>query len=192
MKEEPSIAARFNLAMTALNSGRESLAITLFKDLIELRPDFIEAYVAMGVAHGKLDDFEEMVEAFMQAVRLDRAAVRRQVHVMVTSAQRPPDNETTYPNASGTMEEFLRELDEAQTLVRRAAEDLKRGRDLAAVQASERSLSIAYPYQLGMIVITIAYLVVEAAVKGAAAQIGERSVLKEVEPRLAACLFGSH
>jgi tetratricopeptide (TPR) repeat protein len=190
MKVEPSLAARFNLAMTALNSGRESLAIGIFKDLIELRPGFTEAYLAMGVAHGKLDDFEEMVETFMQAIRLDRAAVRRQVHVMVSNTQRLPDDEITYADVSGQMVEFVRELDEARALVGRAAEDLLRGRDLAAIKALERSLSIAYPYQLGMIVMTIAYLLIETMVPGGAAQVGEKSVLKEIEPRLATHLFG--
>jgi tetratricopeptide (TPR) repeat protein len=191
MKEDLAIASRFNLAMTALNSGDDMLAINIFKDLVELRPDFIAAYLGMGIAHGKSDDFKEMVEAFMQAVRLDRRAVRRQVQVMVTSAQRPPEEEITYPDVDGKMEELLRELDEARALVGSAAKDLLEGRDLAAIRALERSLTLAYPYQLGMIVITIAYLIVESMVKGAAAQIGEKSVLKEVEPQLAACLFGS-
>jgi tetratricopeptide (TPR) repeat protein len=191
MKEDLAIAARFNLAMTALNTGRDTLAINIFKDLIELRPGFIEAYVAMGVGHGKLDDFKGMVEAFTQAIRTDQAAVRKLAHVMVTSALRPPDEETTYPDESGQTEEFLRALDEPQALVAQAAEDLKEGRDLAAIRALEHSLTLAYPYQLGMIVITIAYLIVESMVKGAAAQVGEKSVLKEVEPQLAACLFGA-
>jgi tetratricopeptide (TPR) repeat protein len=191
MKEDLTIAARFNLAMTALNSGDGTLAINIFKDLVELRPDFVEAYLGMGVAHGKSDDFKEMVETFMQAVRLDRRAVRRQVQVMVTSAQRPPEEEIPYPDVDGKMEELLRELDEARALVGSAAKDLLAGRDLAAIRALERSLTLAYPYQLGMIVITIAYLIVESIVKGSATQIGEKSVLKEVEPQLAACLFGS-
>jgi tetratricopeptide (TPR) repeat protein len=190
MKEDLAIAARFNLGMTALNTGRDTLAINIFKDLVELRPGFIEAYVAMGVGHGKLDDFKGMVEAFTQAIRSDRAAVRKLVHVMVTSAQRPPDEEITYPDVDGKMEELLHELDEARTLVGQASKDLMEERDLAAIRALERSLTLTYPYQLGMIVITIAYLIVESIVKGAAVQVGEKSVLKKVEPQLAACLFG--
>jgi hypothetical protein len=191
MKEDLAIAARFNLAMTALNTGRDTLAINIFKDLVEIKPGFIEAYIAMGVGHGKLDNFEGMVEAFIQAIQVDRAAVRKLVHVMVTSAQRPPDEETTYPDESDLVEEFLRELDEPRVLVAQAAEDLMAERDLAAIRALERSLTLAYPYQLGMIVITIAYLIVESVVKGGVAQVGEKSVLKEVEPQLATCLFGS-
>jgi hypothetical protein len=191
MKEDLTIAARFNLAMTALNTGRDTLAINIFKDLVELRPGFIEAYIAMGVGHGKLENFKGMVETFIEAIRIDRTAVRKLVHVMVTSALRPPDAETTYPDETGRMQEFLRALDEPQVLVAQAAQDLMEERDLAAIRALERSLTLAYPYQLGMIVITIAYLIVESIVKGATAQVGEKSVLKEVEPQLAACLFGS-
>lgn len=191
MKEDLAIAARFNLAMTALNTGRDTLAINIFKDLIRLRPNFIEAYIAMGVGHGKLENFKGMVEAFMQAIRIDRTAVRKLVHVMVTSAQQPPDEEITYPDKTSQIKEFLRALDEPQVLVAQAAEDLMEERDLAAIRALERSLTLAYPYQLGMIVITIAYLIVESVVKGGVAQVGEKSVLKEVEPHLATCLFGS-
>lgn len=191
MKEDLTIAARFNLAMTALNTGRDTLAVNIFKDLIELRPGFIEAYIAMGVGHGKLENFKEMVEAFTQAIRIDRAAVRKLVHVMVMSALRPPDEEINALDESGQMEEFLRELNEPCVLVAQAAQDLMDERDLAAIRALERSLTLAYPYQLGMIVISIAYLIVESMVKGAAAQVGEKSVLKEVESQLAACLFGS-
>jgi tetratricopeptide (TPR) repeat protein len=191
MKEDLAIAARFNLAMTALNTGRDTLAINIFKDLIELRPGFIEAHIAVGVGYGKLENFKGMVEAFTQAIRIDRAAVRKLVHAMVTSALRLPDEEINALDKSAQMEEFLRELDKPRVLIARAAEDLMEERDLAAIRALERSLTLAYPYQLGMIVITIAYLIVESMVKGAAAQVGEKSVLKEVEPQLAACLFGS-
>lgn len=191
MKEDLAIAARFNLAMTALNTGRDTLAINIFKDLIELKPSFIEAYIAMGVGHGKLENFKEMVEVFTQAIRIDRTAVRKLVHVMVTSTLRPPDEEITDLSESGQMQEFLRELNKPRVLIAQAAEDLKEERDLAAIRALERLLTLAYPYQLGMIVITIAYLIVESMVKDAAAQVGEKSVLKEVEPQLAACLFGS-
>ncbi len=192
MNADHSIVARFNLAMLALNRGHDILAVNIFKELVELRPDFIEAHFALGVAYGKRENFEEMVEAFTHAIRLDRAAVRRLVPVMVTSAQQPSDNDLADPEVSGTpMEGFLRELDEGHALIALAAEDLRRERDLAAIRALERSLSIAYPYELGMIVITIAYLLVKAAVQGGVAEVGENSVLKEVEPQLAACLFDS-
>lgn len=90
---------------------------------------------------------------------------------------------------TGKITEFLHNLDEADALVHVAAIYISRGWDEVAVRALEYCLTLALNYNAAIVLLTIAYLLLEAKEKGTAARLEESSIFKKSIPMLAKILF---
>jgi tetratricopeptide (TPR) repeat protein len=185
----PTATVLARLGVAAIDCGQDDRAVVFFRDALSLRPDMVDAYVGLGTAHFRMDEFAESVKAFRAAVRLNPNAVRGVMRGLVRNSQPEAGPPASYPNMPTKMAEHLRRLDEAEALIRLAAAHLWGGQDRAAVTALEYSIAITYPDETAAVLLIAAYLLLQSRSAGIAIELGEGSVLKEVEPELAAALF---
>jgi tetratricopeptide (TPR) repeat protein len=179
------------LGAAAIDCGQDERAVTFFRDALRLRPDMVDAYVGLATAHFRMDEFRESVEAFRRAVRINPRVVRGAMRGLVRNSWPEPGPPLDYSSVPAKMAEHLRRLDEADALIRLGAEHLWNGQDRAAVEALEYSLAITYPNEMGAVVLIAAYLLLQTGSSEQNLRLREGSVLKEVEPELAAALFES-
>lgn len=179
------------LGAAAIDCGQDERAVTFFMDALRLRPDMVDAYVGLGTAHFRMDEFRESVEAFRRAVRINPKVVRGIMRGLVRNSRAETGPPVDYSNMPAKMAEHLRRLDEADALIQLGAEHLWTGQDRAAIEALEYSLSITYPNEMGAVVLIAAYLLLQTNSSEPNLQLCENSVLKEVEPELAAALSES-
>lgn len=181
--------ALLNLAVIAMYEGDGHQAVRCFKSALKLNPNLIEAYIGMGLAHGRMVEYVKMAEAFRQAIRMDPAAVRKWAKSSIPGKPEWLSFKPECAHYTGWMAEFLHNLDEADALVRVAATHISRRWDEAAVRPLEYCLTLVPDYNAAIGLLTIAYLLLESKEKGAAARLGESSIFKKIIPRLAKSLF---
>lgn len=182
--------ALLNLAVIAMYEGDGRHAIRSFKSALKLNPALIEAYIGIGLAHSRMDEYVKMAEAFKQAIRLNPAAVRKWSKSSIPGKPEWLSFKPEYVHCTGWMANFLHNLDEADALVRVAATHISRGWDEAAVGPLEYCLTLAPDYNAAIGLLTIAYLLLESKKKGVAARLGQNSIFKKSIPKLAKNLFG--
>ena len=181
--------ALLNLAIIAMYEGEGRQAIRSFKSALKLNPDLIEAYIGIGLAHNRMDEYVKMAEAFRQAIQFDLPAVRKWSKSSIPGKPEWLSFKPERAHYTGWMLEFLHNLDEVDALVRVAATHISRGWDEAAIRPLEYCLTLAPDYNTAIGLLTIAYLLLESKEKGAAARLGESSIFKKIIPRLAKSLF---
>lgn len=179
------------LGAAAIDCGQDEQAVTFFRDALRLRPDMVDAYVGLGTAHFRIDEFRESVEAFRRAVRINPRVVRGIMRGLVRNSRPEAGPPVDYSNVPAKMVEHLRRLNEADALIRLGAEHLWTGQDKAAVEALEYSLAITYPNEMGAVVLIAAYILLQTHSSEPNLRLCENSVLKEIEPELAAALVES-
>lgn len=187
--DTPTATVLARLGAAAIDCGQDDRAVNFFKDALSLRPDMVDAYVGLGTAHFRMDEFAEAVEALRAAVCINPNAVRGVMRGLVRNSQPEPEPPSPYSDMPAKLAEHLRRLDEAEALIRLAAAHLWNGQDRAAVTALEYSIAITYPNETAAVLLIAAYLLLQSHSPEKAIQLGEGSVLKEVEPELAAALF---
>lgn len=181
--------ALLNLAVIAMYEGEDHHAVRSFKSALKLNPDLIEAYIGMGLAHSRMDEYVEMAEAFRQAIQIDSLAVRKWAKSSILGKPEWLSFKAEYAHYTGKMAELLHSLDEADALVRLAATHISRGVDEAAVRALEYCLTLAPDYNAAIVLLTIAYLLLETKEIGTATRLGESSIVNKLIPKLAKSLF---
>lgn len=181
--------ALLNLAVIAMYEGDGRHAVRSFKRALKLNPDLLEAYIGMGLAHSRMDEYVKMVEAFKQAVRIDPTAVRNWSKSSIPGKPEWLSFKPGRAHYAGWMAAFLHNLDEADALVRVAATHISRGWDGAAIRPLEYCLTLAPDYNAAIGLLTIAYLLLESKEEGSAARLGQNSILKKSIPKLAKNLF---
>lgn len=181
--------ALLNLAAIALHEGDSDHAVRSFKSALKINPDLIEAYIGIGLACSRMDEYEEMAEAFKQAIQIDSPAVRKWVKSSVRGKPEWLSFKPECAHYTGKMAELVHNLDEADALVRLAASHISRGMDEAAIKALEYCLTLAPDYNAAIVLLTIAYMLLEEKSKGAAALLDHNSILKKIIPKLAKNLF---
>lgn len=180
--------ALLNLAVIAMYEGDGRHAIRSFKSALKLNPNLIEAYIGMGLAHSRMDEYVKMAEAFKQAIRIDPIAVRKWAKSSIPGKPEWLSFKPEYAHCRGWVAAFLHDLDEADALVRVAATHISRGWDEVAVRPLEYCLTLVPDYNAAIVLLTIAYLLLESKEKGAAARLGKSSIFKKSIPRLAKSL----
>lgn len=123
----PTATALARLSAAAVNSGHDQRAVTYFRDALSLQRDMVDAYMGLGTAHFRMDEFPESVEAFRAAVHIDPKAGRRITRGLVRNSQPETTQHIDYSTIPPKMAEHLRRLDEAEALIRLAAEHLWSG-----------------------------------------------------------------
>lgn len=181
--------ALLNLAVIAMYEGDGRHAVRSFKSALKLNPDLIEAYIGMGLAHNRMDEYVKMAEAFKQAIRIAPPVVRKWSKSSIPGKPEWLSFKPECARYTGWMAELLHNLDEADALVRVAATHISRGWDDAAVGPLEYCLTLVPDYNAAIGLLTIAYLLLESKEKGAAARLGESSIFKKSIPMLAKILF---
>lgn len=181
-------AALTRLGAMAVNSGHDDQAARYFREALDLRPDLVEAHFGLGTALFRMDNFAGSVRAFRRAVLINPTTVRRIVCGLIENS-RPEPLPTDRTRFTGEVADLLNQFDEVEDLVRVAAKHLHGGEDVEAAVAFERSLGVSYPHELAAVALITAYLLLQKSSPEIIKRLGERSVLREVEPTLAAALF---
>jgi Flp pilus assembly protein TadD len=87
------------------------------------------------------------------------------------------------------MAEFLHAQDEADALARLGAAHIANGSYKAAVAALEYCLTRVQDDEAAVVLLTVAYLLLEAKDEGAVASLGQSSILKMTAPKIASLIF---
>lgn len=70
--DERAARARLALGVMLHYVGKDGCAAEVYRAGLSYDPGLVEAHVALGFAYGRLTEYEEMIGAFAEAVRLDR------------------------------------------------------------------------------------------------------------------------
>jgi tetratricopeptide (TPR) repeat protein len=193
MRDEREARARFLLGRLLADIYQDECAAGLLRDAIHYMPEMTAAHIELGFVYCRLERYEEMLEAFHEAIRLDERAVRAAVR------DEPAELEVTrrvlYPERAWPLYAVESRLAavpgyvrETAALVDLARENIEVGRDKEAVAAVEAALRLDGTYQYAAALLSLAYLLIGEK-GGVAEKEGEGSVLWEAEPALAELLF---
>lgn len=194
--ERRRAAALLTLGRLLSRLGECNCAVELLQKALELMPDSVEARVEMGIVFGQNEDYQEMVQVFREAIHMDQHAVRAAIrkypedadmlhqilHSQDIKAETRVENQKAVPPL---------EVKEAGALVDLAVHHLSVGNNEEAVVVLERSLELDKSTWLPMVILSIAYLLLENHAWTPMRDV-KKSVLWDVEPELATQLFSSH
>jgi tetratricopeptide (TPR) repeat protein len=185
--------ARFLLGAVLVEISEDEYAIELFRRALDLDPTLVAAHVHLGLAYGRMGNYEEMFGAFREAIRLDPPSVRTSVVkepdevALITRLLKPP---SPVP-ANETMETVMpAEYVKAGNLVRTGMEQITAGRDEKAIEALERSLRIDPEFPLAISLLSLAYLLLRKDRRAGQIDV-QASVLFEIDASLARLIFTS-
>lgn len=192
MSDESAVALR-NYGVMALRLGESDKAIGYFTRALEIDSSMVEAYIGLAIAYSELGDYLAVMENFRRGVALDPRVIRRWARTSVPEKPDPLARRPEFSHLSGTMAEFLRDVDEAASLLWLGAWHLARGQDSGAIQVLESCLRRAPGYKQALIMLIAAYFLLKRdpnkVIKGD--ELGQDSVLWEIAPELAKGLFNS-
>jgi tetratricopeptide (TPR) repeat protein len=183
--------SRFLLGAVLVEIAEDEYAIELFRSALKHDPTLVAAHVYLGLAYGRMGNYEEMFGAFREAVRLDPPSVRTTVVkepdevALIARLLKPPSPVL----ASETMKTVMpAEYVEAGNLVHTGMDQIAAGKDKEAMETLERSLWIDPEFPLAISLLSLSYLLLRETV-GVIPTNREKSVLWEIEPTLAKILF---
>ena len=61
----------YDAALTHFADNDLGAAVTAFKELIEVYPDYIEGYLGLGHAYERLSQYDEAIEAVQKAIEIN-------------------------------------------------------------------------------------------------------------------------
>lgn len=187
-------AARARLALGAMlhHVGKDDCAAEVYRAGLAYDPSLVEAHVALGFAYGRLVQYEEMIGAFAEAVRLDRRGA------IEAAREEPPEVERIREVLYGLGPASPKDTTEKESWppgvpasVREATElveaALKRLGEAWAVDALERAVRLDPVSADNTSLLALAYLLLpeeECEARGGS------SVLWKTSPWLARLFFG--
>lgn len=183
--------AFFNLGMMALHSGHDAEAVRSFCRVLAIRTDLVEAYIGLALAHCRMGEHAEMVAAFRKSIEFNQPAVRRWAKSSIPGPHKWLSSSPEFAHITGKMAEFLHGQDEADALARLGASHIANGYYKAAVMALEYCLTRSQDYEAAIILLIVAYLLLEVKDEDEVASLGQFSILKTTAPKIATLLFGN-
>lgn len=183
--ESDKAAAFLNLGMMALQNGHDVEAVRSFRRALAARADIVEAYIGLGLAHIRMDEHGKTVEAFRKSIEINPSTVREWAKSSIPGPSVWLSFSPEYTHIKGKMAEFLRQMDEADALARLGAIHISNGMYNPAITALDYCLVLAPDYEAAIILLTIAYLLLEVKEKGKVADIIKNSVFQRIAPKLA-------
>jgi tetratricopeptide (TPR) repeat protein len=84
----------YNLGLVHLNTGQYASAFHFFSTSINLKPDFANSYMYLGITLSRLDDFENACSAYEKALEMETCAPAR-ARADHSSAQAPAPHALT-------------------------------------------------------------------------------------------------
>lgn len=168
-------------------------AAELLQDAVNYMPELVAARVELAVVYSALEQYEEMLEEFREAIRLDVQAVREAVREEPKELEElrrvlyPPSNATPSPTRDNSRL-IPTHVIASTELVEQGVVEMADGRDGLAVDFLERALRLDSSGSYPVTMLVLAYLLSwEGEGKRLAANGG--SVLWEAAPKLAGVLF---
>lgn len=183
--ESDKAVAFLNLGMMALHNGHDVEAVRSFRRALAVRIDIVEAYIGLGLAHIRMDEHVKMVEAFRKSIEINPSTVREWAKSSIPGPPMWLSFSPEYAHIKGKMAEFLRHMDEADALARLGAIHISNGVYELAITALDYCLGLAPDYEVAIILLTIACLLLEVKEKGKVADIIKNSVFQRIAPKLA-------
>lgn len=184
--------ARSRLAIGVLLSdfGKSECAAEVLRAGLAYDPDMVEAHVALGLAYGRLTQYEEMVGSFIRAISLDRRKASQALCEAPEEVKRirailyePAEDVGPHPLMPA-------EVREATELVEAACEQIYLGgeeAEAAAVEMLERAVRLDPASTDPTTILAFAYLLLSYEQRS---EWGAKSVLWEASPWLARLFFG--
>lgn len=183
--------ARFLLGAVLVEIAEDEFAIELFRSALERDPTLVAAHVHLALAYGRMGTYEDMLDAFREAVRLDPPSVR-------TAVVKAPEevaliarlvNSTPPVPTCETFETVMpAHYVEAGNLVHTGMNQIAAGKDEEAIEALERSLRIDPEFPLAISLLSLAYLLLQTTCRAFRVDVKE-SVLFEIDASLAKLIF---
>ena len=192
MRDEREAKARFLLGRLLADIYKDECAAELLRDAIYYMPDLVAAHVEIGIVYCRLERYEEMLEAFREAIRLDARAVRTvvrnepaelEVVRQALYAERPEA-----VGAEGDRAVIPGYVWETWAMVSLAREHIEARKDEAALATLEAVLNRDETHQYAVALLALAYLLIKVDAGITVAKV-DGGVLWKVEPVLAELLF---
>lgn len=192
-RDEREARAMYLLGRLLSGECRYELAEALLLAALDHVPDLAAAHVELGIIYCGLERYEEMTDAFREAIRLDARTVRAAVR------EEPKEVEELWrmlyppPEAAATQEQHHRltppaEIRESSALVEFGRGEIAAGRYGHAVELIERALRLDHTNNLFYALLALSYLLSWQG-EGKPTTENEGSVLWEEIPELAEALF---
>jgi tetratricopeptide (TPR) repeat protein len=170
--------------------SQHECAAELFRMALIYDSSLVAARVHLGITYGHMDSYDEMLQIFTEAIRIDPIAAR------IAPIEEPEEvgliNRmlVMYPAVETRpwVETMPREFVEAGDLTVLGRRHVFEGKYVEAVEALERSLEIDPTFPVAVAVLSFAYLLLRETVGGIPTN-REKSVLWGIEPTLAKRLF---
>jgi tetratricopeptide (TPR) repeat protein len=188
--DERAARARLALGVMLHYVGKDGCAAEVYRAGLSYYPGLVEAHVALGFAYGRLIQYEEMIGAFAEAVRLDRE------RAIKAAREEPPEvgriREVLYGpadpkgafRAAGWPPAMPASAQEATELMEAA---YKRLGTAEAVDALERAVRLDPASADNTSMLAFSYLLLSEEECEAR---GSTSALWGISPRLAKLFFG--
>lgn len=186
--------ARFLLGMLLAEIYSNECAAELLGEAAELDPGLVAARVELGFVLARDEDYQGMVEAFREALRIDAAAARAAAvwepdeMEQLWGILRPAVIRSDPPSASPPLV-MPAQFREAGRLTSLAGQHVGVGRDAEAVAALAGALRLDSTSPFAVALLAFTCLLIRAGGEAAGAMADAEGVLREVEPGLAALLF---
>lgn len=188
--DERAARARLALGVMLHYVGKDGCAAEVYRAGLSYDPGLVEAHVALGFAYGRLVQYEEMIGAFAEAVRLDRG------RAIKAAREEPPEvgriREVLYGSAEPQGGSGATSWPSAMSASAREAAELvdaacKRLGEAEAVEALERAVRLDPASTDHRSTLAFAYLLLSEEECEAR---GSSSALWVASPWLAKLFFG--
>jgi tetratricopeptide (TPR) repeat protein len=201
-RDEREAWARYLMGLLLSDNCSYERAAELLRDAVDFMPELVAAHVELGVVYSGLEQYEEMLEEFREAIRLDVRAVREAVRdepKELDELRRVlyPLRETATSPRRDNSRLIPTHVYASTALVEQGVSEMAAGHDLQAVDFLERALRLDPSNSYPVTMLALAY-VLSWKSEGKTPTVNEGSVLWEVATELANVLFkeeaggGSH
>jgi len=191
--DEREAWASYLIGLLLSDNCSYELAESLLRDALGHMPGLAAACVALGVVYCGLERYEQMLEEFRDAVRLDvravRAAVREEPKELgeLRRVLYPPSEATPLPKRDNSRL-IPTHVYAGAALAEQGVAEMAAGRDAQAVDFLERALRLDPSGSYPVTMLALAYLLSWES-EGEGPTVNEESVLWEAAPELAGVLF---
>jgi tetratricopeptide (TPR) repeat protein len=192
-RNEREAWARYLIGLLLSDNCSYERAEALLQDAVNYMPELVAAHVEFGVVYCGLEQYEEMLEEFREAIRLDVRAVREAVRDEPKELEElrrvlyPPREAVPLPRRDHSRL-IPTHVYASTALVEQGVAEMAAGRDTQAVDFLERALRLDPSNSYPVTMLALAYLLYWES-EGKAPTVNEGSVLWEVAPGLAEVLF---
>lgn len=193
MRDEREARARYLIGLLLSDNCSYERAEALLRDALDYMPELVAARVELGVVYCGLGRYEEMLEEFREAIRIDVRAVREAVRDEPKELEElrrilyPPREAAPLPRRDNSRL-IPTHVYASAALAEQGVAEMAHGRDALAVDLIERALRLDPSRSDVIAMLALAYLLLWED-KGRPPAGNRESVLWEELPEVAELLF---